>query len=114
MAPTLANCLRFTMRLMTEDLPTFERPAKATFGRELRINCFGAAAERINSARLRFRSAISDAHRFDRSSLPAVLCLAVSLRIFLLREHQVQHFVRVFHRNEIQAGTYQRINLFKI
>ena len=44
---------------MTEDLPTFDFPAKATAGILLLINCAGAAADLTNSALLTFSAFIS-------------------------------------------------------
>ena len=53
-APTRAKFLRLRRRLMTEDLPTLDLPANTTDGTELRINCFGEAADLINSALFTF------------------------------------------------------------
>ena len=48
--PTRARFFRFKMRLMTEDLPTLDRPAKAICGSRSRGQSDILAAERMNSA----------------------------------------------------------------
>ena len=57
-APTRAKFFLFSRRFITEDLPTFDFPANTTEGTELLINCFGLAADFINSALLTLIAAI--------------------------------------------------------
>ena len=62
--PTRAKFFRPSSRLMTEDFPTFDRPAKAIWGRASRGQSAILAAERMNSAFCVFS--------FIRSPLPQV------------------------------------------
>src|SRR5512137_216489 len=49
-ALVLTRLFRFRNALIREDLPTFERPEKAIWGRSSSGNCFGPAALVTNSA----------------------------------------------------------------
>ena len=56
--PTRAKFLRLRSRFITDDLPTFYLPANATAGMLLFMNCFGWAADLMNSALLTFNAGI--------------------------------------------------------
>ena len=84
---------------MTEDFPTLDLPAKAIFGRGLRINCPVDAAERMNSAQFRFNSLISESH--SRSVAIGKLCLAAERLRFLFRENQLQDLIGMVDHLEV-------------
>jgi hypothetical protein len=51
---TLARLLRFNKELISEDLPTFDRPTKAISGRRSWGNCSGLSQLLTNSAEMIF------------------------------------------------------------
>ena len=69
-APTRAKFFRFRSRLITEDLPTLERPAKATWASRSRGKSDALAAERTNSAFCRLMGIITSQMCMGDGGLP--------------------------------------------
>ena len=73
-APTRAKFFRLSSRLITDDFPTFDRPAKATWGSRSRGKSAALAAERTNSAFCKFTRILSRPHcRKVGTSRPATV-----------------------------------------
>src|SRR5574341_1709207 len=83
-ALVLTRLFRCRSALMRDDLPTFERPAKATWGLESMGNCFGPGALMTNSAERIFMGEKPGVRSQEPEARRKVVLLTPEYRLLLL------------------------------
>ena len=123
--PTRAKFFRFSMRLMTEDLPTLDRPAKAICGSRSRGKSVvvGGGADKLRVLCRFTRMVMFLPYCLDHgrsASGAASVGVAVSVLSLLgLGQRRMlqgvgQHLVHVLHRDKVQGAAHGLVDLLQV